>query len=98
VDIPAALELSDCSFTQSQSPTYDLTAVTHHCGSLLSGHYWAHCRSAVDGQWYTCNDSSVQLDSRTEDGASDTPYLMLYRLRNTRGGSASCPGYETNVK
>ena len=28
------------------------------------GHYTAQCRSAADGGWYTCNDSSVVQQGR----------------------------------
>ena len=66
-------------------PVYQLTAVSHHSGSLEGGHYTASGRSAADGSWYSFNDSSVKRDAAARpSGASSTAYVLFYRLQ---GGS-----------
>ncbi|XP_033923555.1 ubiquitin carboxyl-terminal hydrolase 43 isoform X1 [Melopsittacus undulatus] len=39
---------------------YDLYAVCNHHGSLQGGHYTAYCCNALDGQWYSYDDSRVE--------------------------------------
>ena len=86
VDIVAdTLDMSPyCStFTrkQPQKPVYKLTAITNHSGSMSGGHYTAQCRSALDDEWYNCNDSSVRPDNHI-DGPSSSAYLLFYRLQD----------------
>ncbi|KAI3352363.1 hypothetical protein L3Q82_005329 [Scortum barcoo] len=40
---------------------YDLYAVCNHHGGMHGGHYTAYCRNSVDGQWYSYDDSNVDL-------------------------------------
>ncbi|KAL7627005.1 hypothetical protein AAE478_003781 [Parahypoxylon ruwenzoriense] len=60
---------------------YDLIGVDCHWGGLGGGHYTAHARNFVDGQWYTYNDSSVSRASpdRIVDSSA---YLLFYRRRS----------------
>ncbi|WFD31534.1 ubiquitinyl hydrolase 1 [Malassezia sp. CBS 17886] len=58
--------------SESQQPpyVYDLYGVTHHFGSLTSGHYTASIRT--QGDWFYCDDSRItpgnqgQIQSATE--------------------------------
>ncbi len=50
-------------------PRYELVAVANHMGSRGSGHCTANCRSAVDEQWYLCNDNAVHC-SRYQESPS----------------------------
>ncbi|OTB20291.1 hypothetical protein K445DRAFT_7081 [Daldinia sp. EC12] len=60
---------------------YDLIGVDCHWGGLGGGHYTAHAKNFVDGQWYTYNDSSVSRASpdRIVDSSA---YLLFYRRRS----------------
>ncbi|KAI1143832.1 UCH-domain-containing protein [Hypoxylon sp. FL0543] len=60
---------------------YDLIAVDCHWGSTTGGHYTAHAKNFIDGQWYTYNDSSVSRTSpdRIVDSSA---YLLFYRRRS----------------
>ncbi|OTA95793.1 hypothetical protein M434DRAFT_9452 [Hypoxylon sp. CO27-5] len=60
---------------------YDLIAVDCHWGSTSGGHYTAHAKNFIDGQWYTYNDSSVSRTSpdRIVDSSA---YLLFYRRRS----------------
>ncbi|CAG5947572.1 unnamed protein product [Menidia menidia] len=61
---------------------YDLYAVCNHHGGMHGGHYTAYCRNSVDGQWYSYDDSSVDLvpeDEVITRGA----YILFYQRRNT---------------
>ncbi|KAI0840444.1 UCH-domain-containing protein [Hypoxylon sp. FL0890] len=60
---------------------YDLIAVDCHWGSTAGGHYTAHAKNFIDGQWYTYNDSSVSRTSpdRIVDSSA---YLLFYRRRS----------------
>ncbi|KAM4594287.1 ubiquitin carboxyl-terminal hydrolase 43a [Fundulus diaphanus] len=64
-----------------QDYLYDLYAVCNHHGGLHGGHYTAYCRNSVDGQWYSYDDSSVDLvpeDQVCTKGA----YILFYQRRN----------------
>ncbi|XP_032562874.1 ubiquitin carboxyl-terminal hydrolase 43 isoform X3 [Chiroxiphia lanceolata] len=39
---------------------YDLYAVCNHHGSMQGGHYTAYCCNALDGRWYSYDDSRVE--------------------------------------
>ncbi|KAI8963906.1 UCH-domain-containing protein [Daldinia sp. FL1419] len=60
---------------------YDLIGVDCHWGGLGGGHYTAHAKNFIDGQWYTYNDSSVSRASpdRIVDSSA---YLLFYRRRS----------------
>ncbi|KAI1808420.1 UCH-domain-containing protein [Daldinia bambusicola] len=60
---------------------YDLIGVDCHWGGLGGGHYTAHAKNFVDGQWYTYNDSSVSPAS-PERIVDSSAYLLFYRRRS----------------
>ncbi|XP_041076899.1 ubiquitin carboxyl-terminal hydrolase 43-like isoform X3 [Polyodon spathula] len=60
---------------------YDLYAVCNHHGGMHGGHYTAYCRNSVDGQWYSYDDSSVELISEDEVSTRGA-YILFYQKRN----------------
>ncbi|KAI1098207.1 UCH-domain-containing protein [Jackrogersella minutella] len=60
---------------------YDLIGVDCHWGGLGGGHYTAHAKNFVDGQWYTYNDSSVSRAS-ADRIVDSSAYLLFYRRRS----------------
>uniref|UniRef100_A0AAX7TUN2 ubiquitinyl hydrolase 1 n=1 Tax=Astatotilapia calliptera TaxID=8154 RepID=A0AAX7TUN2_ASTCA len=61
---------------------YDLYAVCNHHGGMHGGHYTAYCRNSVDGQWYSYDDSSVDL-VQDEEVCTRGAYILFYQRRNT---------------
>uniref|UniRef100_A0A3Q0RQV5 ubiquitinyl hydrolase 1 n=1 Tax=Amphilophus citrinellus TaxID=61819 RepID=A0A3Q0RQV5_AMPCI len=61
---------------------YDLYAVCNHHGGMHGGHYTAYCRNSVDGQWYSYDDSSVDL-VQEEEVCTRGAYILFYQRRNT---------------
>lgn len=79
------------SWRQSQQPgdltlpldyQYDLYAVCNHHGGMHGGHYTAYCRNSVDGEWYSYDDSSVDLVPK-EEVCTRGAYILFYQRRNT---------------
>ncbi|KAM8878628.1 ubiquitin carboxyl-terminal hydrolase 43a isoform 3-T3 [Spinachia spinachia] len=69
---------------------YDLYAVCNHHGGMHGGHYTAYCRNSVDGEWYSYDDSSVDLVPE-EEVCTRGAYILFYHRRNTiPPWSASC--------
>lgn len=69
---------------------YDLYAVCNHHGGMHGGHYTAYCRNSVDGQWYSYDDSSVDLVP-DEEVCTRGAYILFYQRRNIiPQWSASC--------
>lgn len=67
--------------SQSQQPPYlyDLYGVTHHFGSLNTGHYTATIRNNAD--WWYCDDSRVAKgDDRQLH--TNSPYVLWFRRRS----------------
>ncbi|KAF7667699.1 hypothetical protein LDENG_00049110 [Lucifuga dentata] len=61
---------------------YDLYAVCNHHGTMQGGHYTAHCKNSIDGQWYCFDDSDVH--AITEDEVcKQTGYILFYQRRAT---------------
>nr|XP_020466642.1 ubiquitin carboxyl-terminal hydrolase 43-like isoform X2 [Monopterus albus] len=60
---------------------YDLYAVCNHHGGMHGGHYTAYCRNSVDGQWYSYDDSSVDLVPEDEV-CTRGAYILFYQRRN----------------
>ncbi|XP_028827605.1 ubiquitin carboxyl-terminal hydrolase 43a isoform X2 [Denticeps clupeoides] len=60
---------------------YDLYAVCNHHGGMHGGHYTAYCRNSVDGQWYSYDDSSVDLVPE-EELCTRGAYILFYQRRN----------------
>ncbi|XP_034043626.1 ubiquitin carboxyl-terminal hydrolase 43a [Thalassophryne amazonica] len=76
--------------TLSHDYLYDLYAVCNHHGGMHGGHYTAYCRNSVDGQWYSYDDSSVDLVPE-EEVCTRGAYILFYERRNTiPPWSASC--------
>ncbi|KAM7418911.1 hypothetical protein PAMA_016163 [Pampus argenteus] len=61
---------------------YDLYAVCNHHGGMHGGHYTAYCRNSVDSQWYSYDDSSVDLVPE-EEVCTKGAYILFYQRRNT---------------
>nr|XP_046266543.1 ubiquitin carboxyl-terminal hydrolase 43a [Scatophagus argus] len=61
---------------------YDLYAVCNHHGGMHGGHYTAYCMNSVDGQWYSYDDSSVDLVPE-EEVCTRGAYILFYQRRNT---------------
>ncbi|XP_029949838.1 ubiquitin carboxyl-terminal hydrolase 43a [Salarias fasciatus] len=61
---------------------YDLYAVCNHHGGMHGGHYTAYCRNSVDAQWYSYDDSSVDLVPE-EEVCTRGAYILFYQRRNT---------------
>ncbi|XP_044201686.1 ubiquitin carboxyl-terminal hydrolase 43a isoform X1 [Thunnus albacares] len=61
---------------------YDLYAVCNHHGGMHGGHYTAYCRNSVDSQWYSYDDSSVDLVPE-EEICTRGAYILFYQRRNT---------------
>ncbi|XP_062403836.1 ubiquitin carboxyl-terminal hydrolase 43a [Sardina pilchardus] len=60
---------------------YDLYAVCNHHGGMHGGHYTAYCRNSVDGQWYSYDDSSVDLVPE-EELCTRGAYILFYQRRD----------------
>ncbi|XP_061589330.1 ubiquitin carboxyl-terminal hydrolase 43a [Cololabis saira] len=60
---------------------YDLYAVCNHHGGMHGGHYTAYCRNSVDAQWYSYDDSSVDLVPQ-EEVVTKGAYILFYQRRN----------------
>ncbi|KAJ6655051.1 hypothetical protein lerEdw1_006104 [Lerista edwardsae] len=85
-------EGSQCCFL------YDLYAVCNHHGSMQGGHYTAYCRNALDGHWYSYDDSTVE--SVLEDDVSTRgAYILFYQRRTVTpswsAGSSVRGGFES---
>ncbi|XP_047200579.1 ubiquitin carboxyl-terminal hydrolase 43a [Hippoglossus stenolepis] len=67
--------------TLPQDYQYDLYAVCNHHGGMHGGHYTAYCRNSVDAQWYSYDDSSVDLVPE-EEVCTRGAYILFYQRRN----------------
>nr|XP_060620481.1 ubiquitin carboxyl-terminal hydrolase 43 [Anolis sagrei ordinatus] len=78
-------EGSQCNFL------YDLYAVCNHHGSMQGGHYTAYCRNALDGHWYSYDDSTVEAVLEDEVSTRGA-YILFYQRRSVvpswSGGSS----------
>ncbi|KAJ3601539.1 hypothetical protein NHX12_032507 [Muraenolepis orangiensis] len=61
---------------------YDLYAVCNHHGNMQGGHYTAHCKNSIDGQWYCFDDSEVQ-PMADDDVCHQSAYILFYQRRTT---------------
>ncbi|KAM6376694.1 LOW QUALITY PROTEIN: ubiquitin carboxyl-terminal hydrolase 43 [Pluvialis apricaria] len=74
---------------------YDLYAVCNHHGSMQGGHYTAYCCNALDGRWYSYDDSKVEGVQEAEV-STRSAYILFYQRRNavpawSAGSSARGP-------
>lgn len=61
-------------FDNGDAPVYSLYGISHHIGSLYSGHYISDCKD--EGRWYCFDDSRVSsIDTPCR---SSTAYLLFY--------------------
>ncbi|XP_068025779.1 ubiquitin carboxyl-terminal hydrolase 43 isoform X1 [Melanerpes formicivorus] len=67
---------------------YDLYAVCNHHGSMQGGHYTAYCCNALDGRWYSYDDSRVE-GLREAEVSTRSAYILFYQRRNAGRGSAT---------
>lgn len=78
------LDLSSYFSSPQEEPVlYDIVSIVNHHGrDAVSGHYTAHCRHCVDGQWYSFNDDRVQAIGLEEVWLPEEVYLFcLQRSR-----------------
>ncbi|KAG7277608.1 hypothetical protein CRUP_013926 [Coryphaenoides rupestris] len=61
---------------------YDLYAVCNHHGNMQGGHYTAHCKNSIDGQWYCFDDSDVHAIA-DDHVCKQTAYILFYQRRAT---------------
>ncbi|XP_068066071.1 ubiquitin carboxyl-terminal hydrolase 43 [Anomalospiza imberbis] len=59
---------------------YDLYAVCNHHGSMQGGHYTAFCCNALDGRWYSYDDSRVE-GVREAEVSTRSAYILFYQRR-----------------
>lgn len=77
------LDLAPYAMATSHRATYSLFAVCNHHGSMGSGHYTAHCRSAgfTDdddrSKWHTLNDATCR-GVEPEQVISSANYLLFF--------------------
>ncbi|NXC56584.1 UBP43 hydrolase, partial [Aleadryas rufinucha] len=60
---------------------YDLYAVCNHHGSMQGGHYTAFCCNALDGRWYSYDDSRVE-GVREAEVSTRSAYILFYQRRH----------------
>lgn len=77
--LPPGMSVHGIPVSESQRPPYlyDLYAVTHHFGTLNSGHYTASVRT--QGIWYYCDDSRVTPSDAQLHTSS--PYMLFFTRR-----------------
>ncbi|KAM6111192.1 LOW QUALITY PROTEIN: ubiquitin carboxyl-terminal hydrolase 43 [Pterocles gutturalis] len=68
---------------------YDLYAVCNHHGGMQGGHYTAYCCNALDGRWYSFDDSRVQGVPEAEV-STRSAYILFYQRRHA--APARSPG------
>ncbi|XP_063032152.1 ubiquitin carboxyl-terminal hydrolase 43 [Melospiza melodia melodia] len=69
---------------------YDLYAVCNHHGSMQGGHYTAFCCNALDGRWYSYDDSRVEW-VREAEVSTRSAYILFYQRRRAAGSSTGEP-------
>ena len=57
---------------------YDLISVIDHSGTFSNGHYTCFVLDGPSGQWFLCNDSSVEKSSLSK---CLNPYVLFYRRK-----------------
>jgi len=70
------LSLSD---NDQVSVEYKLSAIIHHSGNYIGGHYNAAVLHRSPERWFICNDKAV-LDGQV--ASSDTPYVLFYVMKS----------------
>mmetsp|Transcript_39195 Transcript_39195/g.87745 ORF Transcript_39195/g.87745 Transcript_39195/m.87745 type:complete len:96 (+) Transcript_39195:84-371(+) len=60
---------------------YDLAGVSTQFGGLGGGHYIAHARSSVDGEWYSFDDKDVRKITAEDVRANKVGAYILFYIR-----------------
>ncbi len=63
---------------------YDLVAISEHMGTCDYGHYIAHCKNQLNGEWYEFNDNSVFHVSKEkieDEIVGKNAYILFYIKR-----------------
>ncbi|XP_030764006.1 ubiquitin carboxyl-terminal hydrolase 2-like [Sitophilus oryzae] len=68
---------ADSAQQNGMSSRYNLYAVSEHSGTPYSGHYTAHCKNPLSGEWHEYNDSRVSLAS-ARSAVSPEAYVLFY--------------------
>jgi len=68
----------------SSSHVYDLFAVLNHYGNLHSGHYTTFARNPYSNEWFSFNDSRVNLIYNKTRLVSKNAYILCYNRRRTK--------------
>lgn len=84
IEFPLKLEIGDymSRVNKARPPPYELVAVLVHQGvSCDYGHYYAYVKQC--GEWYRCNDSSVEpVDVETV--LNQQAYMLMYEVAEMR--------------
>mmetsp|Transcript_38076 Transcript_38076/g.89152 ORF Transcript_38076/g.89152 Transcript_38076/m.89152 type:complete len:913 (+) Transcript_38076:49-2787(+) len=83
------LDMSQFSTASSQNSKsecpetmlYDLAGVSTHFGGLGGGHYIAHARSSVDGEWYCFDDKDVRRITAEDVSSNKVGAYILFYIR-----------------
>ena len=63
-----------------QNLAYELIGIVIHTGeSGKNGHFFTYCKSPVDRQWYSYNDTKVEFLKDPIEGIKGIPYLLFYQ-------------------
>lgn len=82
VRIPKVLDMTPYApysnhSSKNQAKNYKLYGISHHSGTLYSGHYIGEVLDMDSGEWYNCNDSICsKIGSADVDSAS--AYVLFY--------------------
>ncbi|KAJ5123726.1 hypothetical protein N7448_009823 [Penicillium atrosanguineum] len=66
-----------------RSLKYDLIGVDCHTGGMGGGHYYAHAKNFITGEWCNFNDSFARVIDDPEDVITPQAYLLFYRRQSS---------------
>jgi len=77
------LDLSRYADAPPGTAVYDIVSIINHHGrDAACGHYTAHCRHCVDGQWYSFNDEVVAPIETSEVWLPGEAYMVCLARRD----------------
>ena len=76
IQLPSTLELNEFTLNRDQ-PSFTLSGIICHKGSLDSGHYVAYCKNFENHQWYKFDDKTVKAKNEANI-LSQQAYLAFY--------------------
>ena len=96
-DFPLNINIKNYVYLKNQCTEYDLIAVLVHTGgSDMSGHFFAFCKSNINGKWYLYNDSIVSecnSDFNNQIKNTGLPYVLFYQrtdyLNNSKNNDSN---------